>query len=96
MQIGLPWRLAEGYMEISFDEIRFDNHLLGPVPEEGISRLVTQTVSERRDHMVRYGLAFLLEHGFMVRVTSFGFAERVSDANSAMCSAPLVGSSRTA
>ena len=30
-----------------------------------MSRLVTQQVSERRDHYVRYGLAFMLEHGFM-------------------------------
>ena len=46
----------------------FNNHLLGPVPEEGVSRLITQQSSERRDHYTRYGLAFLLEHGFMVRV----------------------------
>ena len=46
-----------------WDEIHFNNHLLGPVPEEGVSRLVTQQVSERRDHFVRYGLAFMLEHG---------------------------------
>jgi hypothetical protein len=42
-----------------WDEIHFNNHLLGPVPEEGVSRLVTQQVSERRDHFVRYGLAFM-------------------------------------
>jgi hypothetical protein len=37
----------------------------GPVPEEGVSRLITQQTNERRDHYVRYGLAFILEHGFM-------------------------------
>ena len=35
------------------------------MPEEGVSRLVTQQISERRDHYIRYGLAFMLEHGFM-------------------------------
>ena len=52
-------------MEISWDQIIFDNTLLGQVPEEGVSRLVTQQISERRDHYIRYGLAFMLEHGFM-------------------------------
>jgi len=46
-------------------EFKFNQTLLGPVPEEGISRLVTQQISEHRDHMVRYGLAFMIEHGFM-------------------------------
>ena len=63
--IALPFRVTESQMEIVWDEIHFNNHLLGPVPEEGVSRLVTQQVSERRDHFVRYGLAFMLEHGFM-------------------------------
>jgi hypothetical protein len=65
VQIALPFRFTESENEIVWDEIHFSNHLLGPVPEEGISRLVTQTVNERRDHYVRYGLAFILEHGFM-------------------------------
>ena len=47
------------------DEIHFDNQLLGPVPEEGVSRLVTQRSSTRKDHYVRYGLAFQLEHGMV-------------------------------
>ena len=63
--MALPWRLTESEMEIAWDQIIFDNTLLGQVPEEGVSRLVTQQISERRDHYVRYGLAFMLEHGFM-------------------------------
>ena len=65
MKIALPWRLTETEMEIAWDQLIFDNTLLGQVPEEGVSRLVTQQISERRDHYVRYGLAFMLEHGFM-------------------------------
>lgn len=40
-------------MEIVWDELVFNNHLLGPVPEEGVSRLITQQSSERRDHYTR-------------------------------------------
>ena len=48
VQLALPFRMTEESQEIQWDEIRFDNHLLGPVPEEGVSRLITQQVSERR------------------------------------------------
>jgi len=55
--------VTEGENAISWDELHFNNHLLGPVPEEGVSRLITQQSTERRDHYVRYGLALMLEHG---------------------------------
>ena len=61
----LPIRQAGNDTSITWDEFHFNNTLLGPVPEEGVSRLVTQQVSEHRDHFVRYGLAFMIEHGFM-------------------------------
>lgn len=61
----LPIRVTESEMEIAWDEIIFNNHLLAPVPEEGVSRLVTQQMNERRDHYTRYGIALILEHGFM-------------------------------
>ncbi len=62
-RIALPFRITENENKIVWDEIHFNNHLLNPVPEEGVSRLVTQQTSERQDHYVRYGLAFMLEHG---------------------------------
>jgi hypothetical protein len=62
-RVVLPIRITESEMEIAWDEVTFNNHLLGPVPEEGVSRLVTQQTSERRDHYVRYGIALILEHG---------------------------------
>ena len=64
-KIVLPIRVTESEMEIAWDEIIFNNHLLAPVPEEGVSRLVTQQMNERRDHYTRYGIALILEHGFM-------------------------------
>jgi hypothetical protein len=64
-RILLPLRHTEHETSVTWDEFHFNNTLLGAVPEEGISRLVTQQISERRDHYVRYGLAFMIEHGFM-------------------------------
>ena len=63
--VALPFRLTEDSNEIAWDEIRFNNHLLGPVPEEGVSRLISQEVNQRTESYVRYGIAFLVEHGFM-------------------------------
>lgn len=68
-RIALPFRIADSQYEIQWDEIHFDNQLLGPVPEEGVSRLVTQRTSSRKDHYVRYGLAFQLEHGMFASKT---------------------------
>jgi len=64
-RVVCPIRVTEEEMEIVWDEVVFNDHLLGPVPEEGVSRLVTQQTNERRDHYVRYGIALILEHGFM-------------------------------
>ena len=64
-RVVLPIRITESEQEIAWDEVIFDNHLLQPVPEEGVSRLLTQQKNERRDHYIRYGIALILEHGFM-------------------------------
>ncbi|KAK3288628.1 hypothetical protein CYMTET_3846 [Cymbomonas tetramitiformis] len=61
----LPYRETKDTSTIRWDEIHFNRHFLGPVPEEGVSRLVSQEMNERRDHYTRYGLAMILEHGFM-------------------------------
>lgn len=65
INFALPFRREENSIEIKWDVIEFTNNLLGPVPEEGTSRLVSQQRSEKSDHMQRYGLGFLIEHGFM-------------------------------
>ncbi|KAK3288848.1 hypothetical protein CYMTET_3672 [Cymbomonas tetramitiformis] len=63
--VVMPYRETKDTSAIKWDEIHFNRHFLGPVPEEGVSRLVSQEMSERRDHYTRYGLAMILEHGFM-------------------------------
>ena len=64
IRVILPLRETVNESSIVWDEYHFNNALLGPVPEEGVSRLVTQQISERQDHYVRGGLAFMIEHGF--------------------------------
>jgi hypothetical protein len=83
-RVLLPIRQTQNETSITWDEFHFNNTLLGPVPEEGVSRLVTQQISERRDHYVRYGLAFMIEHGFMLspkgRLTYKMNLEQIRDA----------------
>ena len=83
-RILLPIRQTQNETSITWDEFHFKNALLGAVPEEGVSRLVTQQVSERRDHYKRYGLAFMIEHGFMQsekgRMTYKMHLEQIRDA----------------
>jgi hypothetical protein len=62
---ALPFRRDESNITFTWDTIEFTNHMLNVVPEEGVSRLVSQKKESKSDHMVRYGLAFQLEHGFM-------------------------------
>jgi len=49
---------------VTFDR-HFNQTLAGRVPHEGISRLITSSKRAFKDHTVRRGLAFILEHGFM-------------------------------
>jgi hypothetical protein len=53
-QIHLQWNVWQ-----------FNRTLAGQVPHEGISRLITSSKRSFKEHTVRYGLAFYLEHGFM-------------------------------
>jgi len=64
-RVVLPIRITENENEVRWDEIRFDDTMATPVPEEGVSRLLTQTTNERREFYQRSGVALLLEHGFM-------------------------------
>lgn len=61
--VALPFRVTEGEMSIHWNELIFNNHLLEPVPEEGVSRLVTQQQSAKSDSYIRYGLAMVLGAG---------------------------------
>ena len=60
----LPWEFTED-LHITWDVWKFNRTLADVVPEQGISRLVTQENERHTDNLVRRGLAFQLEHGFM-------------------------------
>jgi hypothetical protein len=60
----MPWEYTED-LHITWDVWRFNRTLADVVPEQGISRLVTQESERHTDNLVRRGLAFQLEHGFM-------------------------------
>lgn len=60
----LPWEYTED-LHIVWDVWKFNRTLADVVPEQGISRLVTQESERHTDNLVRRGLAFQLEHGFM-------------------------------
>ena len=60
----LPWEYTDD-IHIVWDVWKFNRTLADVVPEQGISRLVTQENERHTDNLVRRGLAFQLEHGFM-------------------------------
>lgn len=60
----LPWEATDD-LSIVWDVWKFNRTLADVVPEQGISRLVTQENERHTDNLVRRGLAFQLEHGFM-------------------------------
>lgn len=61
--LALPWLYTDEH-NIAWNEWHFNGTLAGEVPPEGISRLITTSNSAREAHVVRRGLAFILEHGF--------------------------------
>jgi len=60
----LPWEYTDD-IHITWDVWKFNRTLADVVPEQGISRLVTQESERHTENLVRRGLAFQLEHGFM-------------------------------
>ena len=62
-RIALPFRFTEDSLEFAWNVWIFNNHGMDSVPEEGVSRLLSTQMGERRGHYTRYGLGFILEHG---------------------------------
>jgi hypothetical protein len=62
-RVALPFRFTEDSMEFAWNVWIFNNHGMDSVPEEGVSRLLSTQMGERRGHYTRYGLGFILEHG---------------------------------
>jgi hypothetical protein len=60
----LPYQQTD-QIHLSWNVWQFNRTLAGQVPHQGISRLITSSKRSYKDHTVRHGLAFYLEHGFM-------------------------------
>ena len=62
--VCLPYVRTDEH-HFSWNEWRFDTHLVGRVPEEGVSRMIRSSKRSFKESTVRRGIAFQLEHGFM-------------------------------
>lgn len=60
----LPWTYTED-LHVQWEIFRFNRTLMDVEPEQGIPRLVTAETERRSDNLLRRGLAFIIEHGFM-------------------------------
>lgn len=60
----LPYQQTD-QIHLAWNVWQFNRTLAGQVPHQGISRLITSSKRSYKDHTVRHGLAFYLEHGFM-------------------------------
>ena len=61
----LPLRQWDQSMSIRWDIWKFDDGRLGRTPEETMSRMLTSRFDTSSATFHRWGLAFMLEHGFM-------------------------------
>lgn len=62
--VCLPYVRTDQH-HFAWNEWHFDTHLVGRVPEEGVSRLIRSSKRSFKESTVRRGIAFQLEHGFM-------------------------------
>ena len=60
----LPWSYTDE-LHVQWEIFRFNRTLMDVEPEQGIPRLVTAETESRSDNLLRRGLAFIIEHGFM-------------------------------
>jgi len=60
----LPWSYTDE-LHVQWEIFRFNRTLMDVEPEQGIPRLVTAETENRSDNLLRRGLAFIIEHGFM-------------------------------
>lgn len=62
----LPWRDHQGGSEVVLSRIKYSDHLLDKIPEQGVPRLVIQTHDRQTQTIDRQGLAFHMENGFLM------------------------------
>jgi hypothetical protein len=62
----LPWRNYDGGNTITLTRVKFADHILDNIPEQGVPRLTIQTHDRTTTTLDRKGLAFHMENGFMM------------------------------
>jgi hypothetical protein len=60
----LPWKHTDE-LHVEWDIFKFNRSIMDVEPEQGIPRLVTSEMDTKSDNLLRRGLAFIIEHGFM-------------------------------
>jgi hypothetical protein len=60
----LPWQHTDE-LHVKWDIFTFNRSIMDVEPEQGIPRLVTSEMDTKSDNLLRRGLAFIIEHGFM-------------------------------
>ena len=60
----LPWQHTD-QLHVKWDIFTFNRSIMDVEPEQGIPRLVTSEMDTKSDNLLRRGLAFIIEHGFM-------------------------------
>jgi len=60
----LPWQHTD-QLHVNWDIFTFNRSIMDVEPEQGIPRLVTSEMDTKSDNLLRRGLAFIIEHGFM-------------------------------
>ena len=60
----LPWQHTD-QLHVQWDIFTFNRSIMDVEPEQGIPRLVTSEMDTKSDNLLRRGLAFIIEHGFM-------------------------------
>jgi len=63
IRVMLPWSDAFPGIDIVWDEMIFNDHVLHISPEQSTPRLVSTKMTTNRAKMLRHGLGALLEHG---------------------------------
>lgn len=61
----LPWKENNNSIVIAWEHWKFHDHGLDAEPHEGVPRLITSEKEAFSASLTRYGLAFVMEHGFM-------------------------------
>ena len=59
----MPFEIVQDANSVTWNEVRFDPHLVTPVPELGTVRLVRSARKQNTASWIRWGIGYYMEHG---------------------------------